>query len=76
MEKKNPIEEARRYVDNAKDLLREKGELDPETHSYSDRKYVKMAGNFIFQWATTVFSIKKFATKVSVSPVKSLTVVQ
>lgn len=29
MEKKNPIEEAQRYVDNAKTLLKEKGELDP-----------------------------------------------
>lgn len=39
MEKKNPIEEARRYVANAKTLLKEKGELDPETHTYTDRKY-------------------------------------
>jgi hypothetical protein len=28
MEKKNPVEEARRYVDNAKALLLEYGELD------------------------------------------------
>lgn len=26
MEKKNPIDEARRYVDNAKTILKEKGE--------------------------------------------------
>ena len=43
MEKKNPIEEARRYVDNAKSLLINNGELDEETHLYGDRKYVKMA---------------------------------
>ena len=48
MEKKNPIEEAQRYVNNAKDLLREKGELDPETHRYTDRKYVKKAGNTLW----------------------------
>lgn len=48
MEKKNPVEEARRYVDNAKTLLVEHGELDVETHSYNDRKYVKMAGNTLW----------------------------
>ena len=48
MEKKNPVEEARRYVDNAKKLLVENGELDIETHSYNDRKYVKMAGNTLW----------------------------
>lgn len=63
MEKKNPIEEARRYVDNAKDLLREKGELDPETLSYSDRKYVKMAGNTLWNGVLfildAVFHVRK-----------------
>ena len=48
MEKKNPVEEARRYVDNAKALLLEHGELDVETRSYNDRKYVKMAGNTLW----------------------------
>ena len=48
MEKKNPVDEARRYVDNAKKLLVENGELDVETHSYNDRKYVKMAGNTLW----------------------------
>lgn len=63
MEKKNPIEEALRYVDNAKTLLKEKGELDPETHSYTDRKYVKMAGNTLWNGMLfildTVFQVKK-----------------
>ena len=45
MGKKDPVEEARRYVDNAKTLLVEHGELDLETRSYTDRKYVKMAGD-------------------------------
>jgi hypothetical protein len=48
MEKKDPIEEARRYVDNAKFLLINNGKLDEETHLYGDRKYVKMAGNTLW----------------------------
>ena len=63
MEKKNPIEEARRYVENAKDLLREKGDLDFETQSYMDRKYVKMAGNTLWNGVLlildAVFRVKK-----------------
>ncbi|MBQ5958077.1 MAG: DUF5618 family protein [Bacteroidales bacterium] len=48
MEKKNPIEEARRYVENARELLNDKGELDYDTQTYMDRKYVKMAGNTLW----------------------------
>lgn len=48
MEKKNPVEEARRYVENAKTLIVEHGELDVETRSYNDRKYVKMAGHTLW----------------------------
>ena len=48
MEKKNPVEEARRYVENAKTLLLEHGELDTETKLYGDSKYVKMAGNTLW----------------------------
>ena len=63
MEKKNPIEEARRYVANAKTLLKEKGELDPETHTYTDRKYVKMAGNTLWNGVLLIldasFHVKK-----------------
>lgn len=46
MEKKNPIEEARRYVANAKDLI-QKANYDPELNIYTDGKYVKIAGNTI-----------------------------
>ena len=49
MVKKNPVEEARRYVENAKTLLVEHGELDTETHSYNDPKYVKMAGDTLWK---------------------------
>lgn len=43
MEKKNPIEEAERYLQNAKDILREKAVKNGD--SYQDAKYVKMAGD-------------------------------
>jgi hypothetical protein len=48
MEKENPIEEAQRYVDNAKDTLKDKGELDTVTRLYGDRKYVRSAGHFLW----------------------------
>ena len=63
MEKKNPIEEARRYVDNAKTLLVEHGELDTETRLYGDRKYVRMAGNTLWNGVLlvldSVFHVRK-----------------
>lgn len=43
-----PVEEARRYVQNAKDLLQKKGRLNTEYQYYEDRKYVKMAGNTLW----------------------------
>lgn len=48
MKKKNPFEEARRYVDNAKMTLKENGELNPETNRYEDPKYVRAAGNYLW----------------------------
>jgi Domain of unknown function (DUF5618) len=42
-EKDNPIAEARRYLDNARRLLTEKA--GKEDRFYSDKKYVRMAGN-------------------------------
>ena len=47
-EKKNPIEEARRYVDNAKETI-EKAVYDPEIKSYSDSKYIKTAGDILWK---------------------------
>lgn len=47
MEKKNPIEEARRYVANAKDTIKN-AELDAKLGIYNDRKYVKTAGNTLW----------------------------
>ena len=40
---KNPIEEAERYLENARRILSEKAEK--EGNYYYDSKYVKMAGN-------------------------------
>ena len=44
----DPVKEARRYVKNARDILNEKGKLDAETQLYQDRKYVRMAGNILW----------------------------
>ena len=48
MRKKNPIEESRRYVDNARKTLRENGALDTELNIYQDEKYVRTAGNYLW----------------------------
>ncbi|MBQ3732766.1 MAG: DUF5618 family protein [Bacteroidales bacterium] len=48
MEKKNPIEEARRYVANAEEVIR-KANYDPELKIYTDSKYVKMAGDTLWK---------------------------
>jgi len=42
-ELKHPIQEAERYLQNARDILSEKAGKDGAY--YNDRKYVKMAGN-------------------------------
>ena len=48
MKKKDPISEARRYVENAKETLMEKGELNVETKRYEDEKYVRSAGSYLW----------------------------
>ena len=48
MKKKDPISEARRYVDNAKKTLKENGEYDAELNRYNDDKYVRAAGNYLW----------------------------
>jgi len=47
MEKQDPIEEARRYVANAEEIIK-KANYDPELKSYTDSKYVKTAGNILW----------------------------
>lgn len=44
----DPVSEAHRYVENAKKLLQENGQLDYETQLYQDRNYVRMAGNTLW----------------------------
>ena len=47
--KKPPtIKEARRYVDNANEILRERGKLDKDGIEYEDEKYVRAAGNYLW----------------------------
>ena len=47
MKRKDPIEEARRYVANAEETI-VKANYDPELKIYTDGKYVKMAGNALW----------------------------
>ena len=47
MEQENPIEEARRYVANAKETIK-RANYDPELKSYTDKKYIKTAGNILW----------------------------
>lgn len=42
----HPIEDARRYIDNARTLLSEKAGKDGDF--YQDRKYIRMAGNTMY----------------------------
>ena len=46
--KREPIKEARRYVDNAREILLERGKLDDEGIFYEDEKYVRAAGNYLW----------------------------
>ena len=48
MEVKNPIEEARRYVADA-EMVIVNANYDPELKSYTDGKYVKMAGDTLWK---------------------------
>ena len=48
MEKKDLIEEARRYVTNAEEVIK-KACYDPELKSYTDSKYIKAAGDYLWK---------------------------
>jgi hypothetical protein len=48
MEKINPIDEARRYVANAEEIIK-KANLDPELKIYTDSKYIKIAGDTLWK---------------------------
>ena len=48
MELENPIEEARRYVANAEEIIKN-SKFDPETNLYRDKKYVRIAGDTLWK---------------------------
>lgn len=47
-ELQNPIEEARRYVANAVDII-QNSKYDPEIKQYKDKKYVRIAGDTLWK---------------------------
>ena len=65
MEKKNPIDEAKRYLQNAKDLLKDKALKDGDY--YTDSKYVRMAGDTAWKGCLlaldAMFDVKKSKPK-------------
>ena len=75
MEKKNPIEEARRYVANAKEVI-QKANYDPELKIYMDKKYVKMAGNTLWNGCLValdaVFDVRKSKGRPSIEKYEEL----
>ena len=46
--KREPIKEARRYVDSAREILAVRGKLDDEGFQYEDEQYVRAAGNYLW----------------------------
>ena len=63
MKRKNLINKARHYVDNAKELLKEHGEPDPEIGYYKNSKCVKKAGFMLWKGVLmaldSVFQVRK-----------------
>ena len=75
MEKKNPIEEARRYVANAEEVI-QKANYDTELKIYMDKKYVKMAGNTLWNGCLValdaVFDVRKSKGRPSIEKYEEL----
>jgi len=74
MEYVNPILEAKRYLDNAKEILSEKA--SKEGNYYTDSKYVRMAGNTAWNGVLialdSVFKIKtKSKQRISIDDYKT-----
>lgn len=65
--KTDPFAEARRYVKNAHDTLRDHGKLNTETGRYEDPKYVKAAGHYLWSGVLiameAVFHVKENKAK-------------
>ena len=75
MEKKDPIEEARRYVANAEEVI-VKANYDHELKIYTDGKYVKMAGNTLWNGCLialdAVFGVRKSKGRPSIEKYEEL----
>jgi hypothetical protein len=73
MEKENQIEEARRYVANAEEVIK-KANYDSELKRYTDGKYVKMAGNTLWNGCLialdTVLGVRKGKGRPSIDKYK------
>ena len=48
IELQNPIDDARRYVANARDIIKN-SIYNPETKQYKDKKYVRIAGDTLWK---------------------------
>lgn len=73
MEQVNPIDEARRYVANAQEII-EKSKYDPETNLFKDKKYVRIAGDTLWKGCLialdAVFQIRKGKGRPSIEKYK------
>ncbi|MBQ5957773.1 MAG: DUF5618 family protein [Bacteroidales bacterium] len=67
---RDPVSEAHRYVENARETLKNNAKLDPETNSYTDRKYVKAAGHYLWNGVliilNTVFHVNEKKGRVNI----------
>lgn len=58
----DPASEARRYIDNAKTVLAKNQSFDPETGCYTDPKYIRSAGHYLWHavliMLDAVFNVK------------------
>ena len=74
MEKNDPIEEARRYVANAEEVIK-KADYDYELRSYTDSKYVKTAGDILWKGCLialdAAFSVRKDKGRPSIDKYKA-----
>ena len=52
----DPISEARRYVENAREILKDRGKLNVEENRYEDAKCVKAAGHYL--WHAVLLSLE------------------
>jgi len=73
MEQSNPIDEARRYVANAQEII-EKSKYNPETKLFKDKKYVRIAGDTLWKGCLialdAVFQVRKGKGRPSIEKYK------